>query len=198
MASNQLLDNRYQIINKLHETDLSITFQGQDTRRFNRLCLIKQLKTCYKLQLQQELEKRFQQEAKILERLGNHPQIPDLYGYFSENNQLYLVQEWIAGCNLKQNFDQEGKLTETALKDILIKLLPVIEFLKENQIVHRDIKPSNIMLNGENLPILIDFGIVKEIYTIVNQNIAYTVAGIGTPGLTSPEQKKVNLLDRFS
>ncbi|GGA46562.1 serine/threonine-protein kinase [Okeania sp. KiyG1] len=190
MTTNQLLDNRYQIIKKLNETNLSITFQGEDSRRFNRLCLIKQLKTSYNPQLQQELEQRFQQEAKILERLGNHPQIPDLYSYFPENNQLYLVQEWIAGCNLQQKFQQEGKLTETELKDILIKLLPVLEFLKENQIVHRDIKPSNIMVNGENLPILIDFGIVKEIYTTVNPNIAYTVLGIGTPGFTSPEQKK--------
>ncbi|NET46456.1 protein kinase [Okeania sp. SIO2B3] len=190
MATNQLLDNRYQIINKLQETHVSITFQGQDTRRFNRLCLIKQLKTSYDPQLQQQLEKRFQQEAEILERLGRHPQIPDLYDCFSENNQLYLVQEWIAGFNLQQKFQQEGKLTETEVKDILIKLLPVLEFLQENQIIHRDIKPNNIMLNGENLPILIDFGIVKEIYTIVNPNKANTVMGIGTPGFVSREQIK--------
>ena len=190
MATNQILDNRYQIIKKLQDTHVSITFQGKDTRRFNRLCLIKQLKTSYDPQLQQELEKRFQQEAEILERLGRHPQIPDLYDCFSENNQLYLVQEWIAGCNLQQKFQQEVKLIETELKDILIKLLPVLEFLQENQIIHRDIKPNNIMLNGENLPILIDFGIVKEIYTMVNPNIAYTVMGIGTPGFVSAEQKK--------
>ena len=46
------------------------------------------------------------------------------------------------------------------------------------------------ILNREKLPILIDFGIVKEIYTIVNQKTPYTVLGIGTPGFISPEQKK--------
>lgn len=190
MTTNKLLDNRYQIINKLGETNLSITFEGKDTKNFNRPCLIKQLKSSHNLQLQKQLEQRFQQEAKVLERLGKHPQIPDLYGYFSENNQFYLVQEWIAGCNLKQKLDKQGKLTEIETKDILIKLLPVLEFLQENQIVHRDIKPSNIMLNSHNLPILIDFGIIKEICTIVNPNRPYTVLDIGTQGFISPEQKK--------
>ena len=190
MTKNQLLDNRYQIINKLHETNLSITFQGKDTKNFNRLCLIKQLKSSYNPQLKKQLEQRFQQEAKILERLGNHPQIPDLYSYFSENNQFYLIQEWIAGGNLQERLEKQGKLTESEVKDILIKILPVLEFLQKNQIIHRDIKPSNIMVNREKLPILIDFGIVKEIYTIVNQKTPYTVLGIGTPGFISPEQKK--------
>ena len=190
MTTNQLLDNRYQIINKLHETNLSITFQGKDTKKFNRLCFIKQLKTSYDPQLQKQLEQRFQQEGEILERLGNHPQIPDLYSYFSENNQFYLVQEWITGYNLEEKVEKQGKLTESEVKDILIKILPVLQFLQKNQIIHRDIKPSNIILNREKLPILIDFGIVKEIYTIVNQKTPYTVLGIGTPGFISPEQKK--------
>lgn len=190
MTTNQILDNRYQIINKLHETNLSITYQGKDTKKFNRLCFIKQLKTSYDPQLQKQLEQRFQQEGEILERLGNHPQIPDLYSYFSENNQFYLVQEWITGYNLEEKVEKQGKLTESEVKDILIKILPVLQFLQKNQIIHRDIKPSNIILNREKLPILIDFGIVKEIYTIVNQKTPYTVLGIGTPGFISPEQKK--------
>ena len=190
MTTNQLLDNRYQIINKLHETNLSITSQGKDTKKFNRLCFIKQLKTSYDPQLQKQLEQRFQQEGEILERLGNHPQIPDLYSYFSENNQFYLVQEWITGYNLQEKVEKQGKLTASEVKDILIKILPVLQFLQKNQIIHRDIKPSNIILNREKLPILIDFGIVKEIYTIVNQKTPYTVLGIGTPGFISPEQKK--------
>ena len=190
MTTNQLLDNRYQIINKLHETNLSITFQGKDTKKFNRLCFIKQLKTSYDPQLQKQLEQRFQQEGEILERLGNHPQIPDLYSYFSENNQFYLVQEWITGYNLQEKVEKQGKLTASEVKDILIKILPVLQFLQKNQIIHRDIKPRNIILNREKLPILIDFGIVKEIYTIVNQKTPYTVLGIGTPGFISPEQKK--------
>ncbi|MDE5108202.1 MAG: serine/threonine-protein kinase [Trichodesmium sp. St17_bin3_1_1] len=169
---------------------MSITYQGKDTKKFNRLCFIKQLKTSYDPQLQKQLEQRFQQEGEILERLGNHPQIPDLYSYFSENNQFYLVQEWITGYNLEEKVEKQGKLTESEVKDILIKILPVLQFLQKNQIIHRDIKPSNIILNREKLPILIDFGIVKEIYTIVNQKTPYTVLGIGTPGFISPEQKK--------
>ncbi|WP_293132790.1 serine/threonine-protein kinase [Okeania sp. SIO3I5] len=187
---NQLLDNRYEILKKLHETNLSITFQGKDIKTAtHRLCLIKQLKTHpQNTKLQQELEARFQQEAKTLENLGTHPQIPDSYAYFSENNQLYLVQEWIAGYNLEQKFQQQGKLTETEVKNILIKLLPVLEFIhRQHNIIHRDIKPTNIMLNSENLPMLIDFGIVKEIVSSINSQIPRNSV-VGTPGFTPPEQ----------
>ena len=190
MTTNQLLDNRYQIINKLHETNLSTTFEGKDIKTAtHRPCLIKQLKTDpQNTKLQKELEERFQQEAKILENLGKHPQIPDSYAYFSVNNQLYLVQEWIAGCNLEEKLQQQGKLTETEVKNILIKLLPVLEFIHhQHKIIHRDIKPTNIMLNSENLPILIDFGIVKKIVTSINPQIPNTLK-IGTPDFVSPEQ----------
>ena len=190
MTTNQLLDNRYQIINKLHETNLSTTFQGKDIKTAtHRPCLIKQLKTDpQNTKLQKEQEERFQQEAKILEKLGKHPQIPDSYAYFSVNNQLYLVQEWIAGCNLEEKLQQQGKLTETEVKNILIKLLPVLEFIHhQHKIIHRDIKPTNIMLNSENLPILIDFGIVKKIVTSINPQIPNTLK-IGTPDFVSPEQ----------
>ncbi|MGB3507853.1 MAG: serine/threonine-protein kinase [Microcoleaceae cyanobacterium] len=191
MTTNQLLDNRYQTTQKLHETNLSITFEGIDTKTAtHRPCLIKQLKTySQNTKLQQELEARFKREAKTLEKLGKHPQIPDSYAYFSANNQLYLVQEWIEGCNLEQKVKQQGKLTETEVKDILIKLLPVLEFIHhQHKIVHRDIKPNNIMLNLENSPILIDFGIVKEIVTSTNTQIPSTSI-IGTPGFTPPEQR---------
>ena len=187
---NQLLNNRYQTTKKLHETKFSITFEGKDIKTAtHRPCLIKQLKTySQNTKLQQELEARFQQEAKTLEKLGNHSQIPNSYAYLSENNQLYLVQEWIAGYNLEQKVQQQGKLTETEVKDILIKLLPVLEFIHhQHNIIHRDIKPTNIMLNSENLPILIDFGIVKEIVTSINTQIPGTIR-IGTPGFTPPEQ----------
>ncbi len=188
MITNQLLDNRYQTIKKLHQTNLSITFQGKDTRKFDRPCLIKQLKiTPYNPQQQQDLKQRFEQEAQTLAKLGEHPQIPDLSAYFSENNQFYLVQEWIEGSNLEQKVQQQGKLTETEVKDILTKLLPVLEFIhNQHQIIHRDIKPSNIMLNSQNLPILIDFGIVKEIVATTNAQIPATI--IGTPGFMAPEQ----------
>lgn len=190
--TNQLLNNRYQIVKTLEETDLSKTFQGIDTgTRTSRKCLIKQLKIDpYSPQQKRELKKRFEQEAEILEKLPKHLQIPDLYAYFSENNQFYLVQEWIEGKNFEETVRERGTLPEAEVKEILIKLLPVLEFIHhKHQIIHRDIKHKNLMIDAEGLPILIDFGIVKENVTKVNPNTPFTICA-GTPGFMPPEQAR--------
>ncbi len=184
------LNNQYQIVKTLYETNLSKTFQGIDTGTpTGRKCLIKQLKIDpYSPQQQRELKKRFEKEAQILEKLPKHQQIPFLYTYFSENNQFYLVQEWIEGKNLEETVKQRGTLPEAEVKEILIKLLPVLEFIhNEHKIIHRDIKHKNLMLDAEGLPILIDFGIVKENVTQVNPNTPFTICA-GTPGFMPPEQ----------
>lgn len=77
-----------------------------------RKCVIKQLKPT--LQESQSipkwLQERFKLEAAVLEKLGeNHPQIPCLYAYFSENNHFYLVQEWIEG-KLFLKFTKDGEI----------------------------------------------------------------------------------------
>ena len=62
-----------------------------------------------------------QREAAILEELGDSStQIPQLYAYFSEAEQFFLVQEYIEGQSLTQKFQQQGKISESTVKEILI------------------------------------------------------------------------------
>jgi len=99
-----------------------------------------------------------------LEELGQQsPQIPELYAYFQSADQFYLVQEWIDGLTLSDLVSSQGPLAETAVRDILVSLLPVLTTVHSQGIVHRDIKPDNIILrSSDRQPVLIDFGAVKE------------------------------------
>ena len=189
-----LLENRYQIINSLGEGGFGKTFLAKDIQMpSQRKCVIKQLKVVnnndkvYKF-----VQEKFAIEAQTLEILGNQtPQIPKLYAYFNCEDQFYLVQEWIEGDTLTEIITKHGKLNESQCIDILKKILPVLETIHQQNIIHRDLKPDNIIVrNIDKLPVLIDFGAVKEMMGTVFTSSGNMVSSIiiGTPGYMSPEQ----------
>ena len=194
MNTSTLLNNRYQIKQTLGRGGFGETFLAVDTHLpSGKQCVIKQLKPIiHQPNIPQWMCDRFEQEARILEYLGDeNPQIPCLYAYFREQNNFYLVQEWIEGNNLKQLIETKGVFSEAEVEQFLLNILPVIQFIHSQKIIHRDIKPDNIIYRlRDNLPVLIDFGIVKEaVTTFANHQgtSAYSIA-IGTPGYMAGEQ----------
>ncbi|MGK7952024.1 MAG: IMS domain-containing protein, partial [Xenococcaceae cyanobacterium] len=171
------------------------TFLAQDTQMpSGRYCVIKQLKVVTNNpDIYQEVLQRFQREAAILEELGEtNTQIPKLYAYFSDTaGQFFLIQEWIEGETLAKIVETRGKMTDGYVQKMLISLLSVIDYIHSKNIIHRDIKPENIILRqADDLPVLIDFGAVKEsISTAINseKNTPVSIM-IGTPGYMAFEQ----------
>lgn len=191
---SSLLSHRYKVLGLLGDGGFGKTFLVEDTQiPSNRRCVVKQLKPIHdNPQIHQIVKDRFQREAAILERLGDgHDQIPQLYAYFSEDEQFYLVEEWVEGDTLAQKVQNEGIQSEATVRSILMQLLPTIAFVHRQQIVHRDIKPDNIILRRrDSQPVLIDFGAVKEsMSTIVNsQGNSTNSIVVGTPGYMPAEQ----------
>ncbi len=189
-----LLNNRYRIITTLGRGGFGETYLTEDTHMpSGRKCVLKQLKPIVKQpKTPLWMKERFQREAAILEELGEaSTQIPCLYAYFSENDKFYLVQEWIEGLTLDKYWEQEGNLHREEVRNILLQILPVLDFVHSRHIIHRDIKPDNIILRqSDGIPVLIDFGAVKEaMATTVNQDSGSMYsASIGTPGFMPSEQ----------
>ena len=189
-----LLNNRYRIIRTLGSGGFGETYLAEDTQMpSQRRCVIKQLKPIQNnTQIYQLVQERFQREAAILEELGStSDQIPSLYAYFQFNDQFYLVQELIEGDTVTEKIQQHGLLTESAVREILLSLLPVLEYVHSKRIIHRDIKPDNIILrHHDGKPVLIDFGAVREsMGTVVNsQGNPTSSIVIGTPGFMPSDQ----------
>lgn len=189
-----ILNNRYRLIRELGDGGFGRTYLVEDTHMpSGRRCVIKQLKPITNNpQIYELVQARFQREAAILEELGEgSTQIPKLYGYFSEQGQFYLVQEWIEGQTLTTKVQQEGPLSESSVREILKSILPVLEYVHSKRLIHRDIKPDNIILrNWDHKPVLIDFGAVREtMSTVVNSqgNATHSIV-IGSPGFMPSEQ----------
>jgi serine/threonine-protein kinase len=194
MMTPTLLNHRYKVIKVLASGGFGETFLAEDTQMpSKRKCVIKQLKPLeHNPQIYQLVQERFQREAALLEELSDGKnQIPQLYAYFTNDEQFYLIQEYIEGETLGKKLRKEGILSESSVKEILINILPVLEYIHSKRIVHRDIKPDNIIIrSSDSQPVLIDFGAVKEtMQTVVavSENSTRSIV-IGTPGFMPSEQ----------
>lgn len=190
--AGKILDGRYKIVKVLGSGGFSETYIAEDTRRpQNPLCVVKQLKPGNTKSESLEIARRlFKSEAQTLEKLGTHPQIPQLLAYFEEDEEFYLIQEYIIGHPLNQELPAGRLIPETAVIEMLRDLLQTLAFVHDNGVIHRDIKPSNIMRRDDGKLVLIDFGAVKEVTTQLLNNpeqTAFTI-GIGTKGYAPSEQ----------
>lgn len=191
-----LLRARYQVIQPLGQGGFGATFLAKDISLPGQpSCVVKQLRPSSSsprvLEMARELFKR---EAKTLGKLGDHPQIPRLLDYFEVEQQFYLVQEYVKGSTLKQEVKQSGRLNESDVKNFLLEILPVVQYIHSQGVIHRDIKPANIIRRvQDNHLVLIDFGAVKD---HVSQTIlldpadqsANTKFSVGTFSFAPPEQ----------
>lgn len=189
----EIIGGRYQITQQLGKGGFGITFTAIDIGRpGNPQCIVKQFKPMstdpYTLQNAKRL---FDAEAEKLERLGKHEQIPRLLAFFQENQQFYIVQEYIEGHDLAQELITGQTLSEPIVIKLLQDILEVLDFVHQNKLIHRDIKPSNIRRRqSDDKIVLIDFGAVKEVSTqVINpQGQAALTVAIGTPGYIPSEQ----------
>lgn len=169
----RLLNDRYQVIRTLGAGGFGETYLAEDTYMPSKCCcVVKQLRPIHNNpQIYQLVQERFQREAAILEELGGaNDQIPALYAYFCSGGQFYLVQDWIEGDTLTGKVQKQGLFSESAVQELFMNLLPVLDYVHSRHIVHRDIKPDNIIVrHRDGKPVLIDFGAVREsMGTVVN------------------------------
>jgi len=146
-----ILQNRYKVLRLIADGGFGETFLAEDSQMpSKRLCLIKQLKPINdNPQVHNLVKERFEREAAILEKLSeNSPQIPKLYAYFEENNQFYLVEEFIEGETLSQRIQSKGVFSDDQVKEILVSILQVLIYVHGQKIIHRDIKPDNSIVIG--------------------------------------------------
>ncbi|MEM7556854.1 MAG: FHA domain-containing serine/threonine-protein kinase [Cyanobacteria bacterium P01_A01_bin.84] len=135
----------------------------------------------------------FEKEANTLDKLGSHNQIPKLLDYFEDNQEFYLIQEFIQGHPLSLELPRGLRWTESEIIEMLVELLSILEFIHSKGVIHRDIKPENIIRRkNDNKLVIIDFGAIKQIQsqTAINrakgqQRVTIT---IGTPGYMPSEQ----------
>ncbi|MBO3458229.1 serine/threonine protein kinase [Aetokthonos hydrillicola Thurmond2011] len=195
-----LVSNRYRIQKLLGQGGFGRTYLAFDTQRFGEKCVLKEFiaGANAKADIVLKSQELFEREAKVLYQI-QHPQIPKFLAWLTEEQRLFIVQEYIDGQTywqiLNHRLSQQGRpFSEAEVRAWLIDMLPVLEYIHGCKIIHRDISLDNIMLpHNKSKPILIDFGVVKDKFTQIlasETNIRYSSRGsiVGKIGYSPPEQ----------
>ena len=136
------------------------------------------------------LRDRFRRERQILAGL-NHPLIARMLdGGISNEGELYLVMEYVAGEPINVFCTQNNLSLQKRLR-LFMKVCGAVQYAHQNLIVHRDLKPDNILVDAEETPHLLDFGTAKILSASeAEAHSAFTREGFlsFTPQYASPEQ----------
>lgn len=169
-------------------------YLAEDQGRFNERCAIKELippaTSAYALEKSKEL---FQREAQILYQI-QHPQIPQFRATFEEDGRFFIVQDYVEGKTYRDRLDERKAqgyvFSEAEVTDLLDKTLPVLGYLHGEGIIHRDIAPDNIIQRDrDQAPVLIDFGVVKELATRIQMpGTTQQATTVGKVGYAPTEQ----------
>ncbi|OLP19085.1 hypothetical protein BST81_07690 [Leptolyngbya sp. 'hensonii'] len=190
----RILAGHYQIVRPLGGGGFGQTYLATDSHLpGSPLCVVKQLKPKVNdPETLQTAKRLFNLEAETLYNLGIHDQIPRLLAHFEQEDEFYLVQEYIEGHGLDQEIAPGKQLSELIVLDLLQDILQVLSFVHQNNVIHRDIKPANLIRrNRDHRIVLIDFGAVKEVSSQaahIHGQTNLTVA-IGSPGYMPSEQQ---------
>jgi eukaryotic-like serine/threonine-protein kinase len=192
IPTDEIILNRYKVVEELGRGGFGITYKAIDLDLKDKPCAVKQLNIP---QLPREAvpkaKELFDRECQALMAL-EHPQIPRILAYKAQDNDYYIVQEFIDGWTLDKELKDiaekiKARQSYEPLIQLLIEILEVLSYVHASGIIHRDIKPQNLMRRkADGKLILIDFGVVKRVdQELNNSKLTVIVSGEYTP----PEQK---------
>ena len=185
MKIGHKLLNRYVIERLIGEGATSTVFLARDLR-LGRVVAIKVLLPYVRA----TARARFLREARSAASL-NHPNIMAIYDEAEEEDQHFLVTEYVDGKPLADFIPSPPEV----VAQLGIQLCSALDYAHRLNIIHRDIKPANVYVTGEGQIKLMDFGLAMERDA---KHITAHGSVIGTPAYLSPEQARGHPLDHRS
>ena len=173
-----VVDGRYRVLRRIGSGGMADVWLAEDTHLQRQVAL----KVLHRRFAQdREFVERFRREAESAAGL-QHPNIVAVYDRGEFEGTYYIAMQYIEGPTLKAMIDS-GLTPEQAVA-LIRQVLEGARFAHRNGIVHRDLKPQNVIINGDGVAVVTDFGIARAGVSEITQ----AGAVMGTPHYLSPEQ----------
>jgi serine/threonine protein kinase len=194
LRSGTIIRSRYRIIETVGQGGMGSVYRAEDTLLKGRFCAIKeiQIDPASSPTEQEQAREQFYREASVLARL-DHPSLPKVSDFFSEDNRDFLVMDFVPGHDLRQKIEETRSkgsfLPEHQVLNWAAQLCDALTYLHSQNppVLHRDIKPANIKLTPDGLIKLVDFGLVKVMVPDDTRTVT-VIQGRGTVLYTPLEQ----------
>ncbi len=171
--------DRFKVLRELGKGSQGIVYLASDPRLERNVAI----KTLHRQSvLNQGRQERLLSEAKTVSKL-QHPNIVPLYEAGQDQGLLYLVFEYVDGISLKEQMRSTSQYVVHRAIRLIMQILDGISCAHGQGIVHRDLSPSNIMIDKNDLPRIMDFGIS----VVIGKDTAKEKEIAGTPSYISPE-----------
>ena len=181
IVKGQRINGRYEIIRSIGEGGMANVYLAYDTI-LNRNVAVKLLRG--DLANDEKFVKRFQREAIAASSL-NHPNIVEMYDVGVDEENYFIVMEYIDGITLKSLIKKRGALTVRETIDIMLQITSAIACAHDSYIIHRDIKPQNVMILDDGVAKITDFGIAMAMKAT---ELTQTNTVMGSVHYLPPEQ----------
>lgn len=180
---------RYEVVAEIGRGGMGVVYQARDKRLERPVCL----KALHEETRQRpDRLARFRREARVISSL-NHPNICTLYELEESEDRPYLVLEWIEGPTFREFCGEEND--PATICDLIAQTATALSAAHAAGVVHRDLKPENLMVRGDGVVKILDFGLARlagleQLGGSLDGAETAEGAIVGTAKYMSPEQAR--------
>ncbi|UCE59883.1 MAG: protein kinase [Phycisphaerales bacterium] len=176
----------YDVQERLEDGGQGVVYRALD-KRADRMVAIKMPR--HDREVAEHHRERFAREVELAARL-KHPNIATIFGTGAMGRLPYVVMEYINGLGIYDYVDVYGSPVRKVV-ELFVKVCEAVHFAHQRGVIHRDLKPSNILVDPEDNPCVLDFGLAKDLWG-GTADIDSSAMGrvVGTVPYLSPEQAR--------